>query len=191
MFYRFKNRNGFTLEETLITITITALTLLLILSIYILYQRTYRKGSNKAEISQNARITVDKIARDLRQSLDIVTKLPANPDETDNPPKNYIMFQDGHDTNEISYIKYYLDGSNLKRQKIVYYFDEDPDTYVYYNSVDESGDPPKESILQDNLVAEYVQNIKFWGDKLISIEISMKKGEEKLNMRTKIFGRNL
>ena len=191
MFYRLKNRNGFTLEETLITITITALTLLLILSVYILYQRTYRKGSNKAEISQNARITIDKIGRDIRQSLDIVTKLPANPDETDNPPTNYIMFQDGHDNSKISYIKYYLDGNNLKSQKIIYYFDEDPDTYVYYDSVDESGDPPKELILEDNLVAEYVQDIKFWGDKLINIEINMKKGEEKLSVRTKIFGRNL
>jgi len=45
--------------------------------------------------------------------------------------------------------------------------------------------------LEDRVVGEYVDDIEFWGDKLININLYLLKNEEMQIINTAIYGRNL
>jgi len=144
-----------------------------------------------AELTQNARVSLDRISRELRQSVDIITSLPETNDDPENPPAEEIFFQDGHDTSQITYLRYYLDNSNLMRSRSAYYFDEEPENYVLYNSVDQNGDPPEELIIENRIVGEYFNELKFWGSSgLVHISISLLKNQNTLNVDTSVYSRN-
>ena len=135
------NTRGFTLLELLISISIFVLVMLTVYSLFSLGQRAYRRGGEEMEIWQNARTSLDRMTREIRQAENIVTVLP--PSETDplNPPVNELQFQDGHDNTEIIYIRYYLDGTDLMRQRLGYYFPDTPAVYVKWDSLDSFGNP--------------------------------------------------
>lgn len=177
---------GFTLSELIITLSITMVILILIVSIYILSQRAFRKSQTRYELIQNARVFTDRITRELRQTPEIVTILP----ETSSGAPSEIMFQNGHNTATISYIKYYLDGADLKRQELHYYFS--PETFVKWNADDGFGGNPTESIDEDILVGEYANSLSFFGSaNTINIETNFSKNGENNYIATKIAGRNL
>jgi len=187
----FKNIRGFTVLEILVSISLFVIAVILVNSMYSLSQRSYNKGSSKGELVQNARVCLDRISRELRQSVDIITSLPDTDDDPENPPTEEIFFQDGHDISQTTYLRYYLDNFNLKRSIIVYYFEEEAETYVTYNSVDDLGDPPEELILEDRIVGEYFNELKFWGSEgLIHISLNLVKGQDSINIRTSVFSRN-
>lgn len=184
-------QQGFTIIEILVALSIFVIAVLLVGSMYIFGQRSYAKGSDEAELAQNARVTLDRMSRELRQAADIVTVLPATDTDPLNPPANEIFFQDGHDSNAITYYRYYLSGNDLMRQHKEYYFSSEPTVYVAWNSVDQAGNPPIESIIEDNVVGEYFDNIQFWGSGgEINIDASLSKGQKKLQLETSIFKRN-
>lgn len=89
------------------------------------------------------------------------------------------------------YIRYYLENKNLKRQVIVYYFSEDPNHFVAWNAIPPQGQTLEHLILEDDIIGEYVDSLKFWGKPLINIFLKLKKGESEVNLQTKILGRNL
>jgi len=183
--------NGFTILEIVVSLSLFAIIILLIGSIYILSQQTYNKNSNLAELTQNARVSLDRLSRELRQSANVVTTLPATSTDPLNPPPNQIFFQDGHDISQITYLRYYLNGTDLMRQKKAYYFDEEPDIYVLYNSSDQFGQPAKELILEDQIVGQYFNDLKFWGaNDLINIAINLTKNQNTYNINTSVFSRN-
>lgn len=179
--------NGFTLAETLVVISIFVILIVLILSIYILSQKAYYTGDAKAEIDQNGRVAFDRMSREIRQARAIVTDLP----ETNNNPPNEIEFEDGHNTSEINYIRYYLKNeTELWRQVKYWHFGADQ-THVKWNAQDQYGAGPDEVITEDNLIAEYVATLEFYEPNAINIYAALEKNTHYLYLTTKIFGRNL
>jgi len=185
------NTFGFSLIEVIVSISLFVIIILLVNSIYILAQQTYNKNSNLAELTQNARVSLDRLSREIRQSVSVITILPATDTDPLNPPTNQIFFQDGHNISQITYLRYYLNGTDLMRQKKVYYFSEEPDTYVTYNSIDQYGQPAQELILEDQVVGQYFNDLKFWGaNGLINISIGLSKSQNFFNIKTSVFSRN-
>lgn len=187
-----KEKSGFTLTEIIISLSVVLLIFILVTSIYTLNQKTYGKTDAKAEIVQNGRVIIDRMVREIRQTPDIITQLPAsnaNPNQT----PSEIMFQNGHDAVDIRYIRYYLDGTNIKRQIVVYYFPNQPDYYVrvYDTDKDAPHGPPTEQILEEKIVGEYVDDIEFWGNNLINISLNLSRNEQSAIITTAVYGRNL
>ena len=83
---------GLTLTELLVTITIFILITVIIYSTHILSQQSYREGEKAAEITQNGRVVLERVTREIRQAKEIVTELPQIPDSPDNPPPTIIIF---------------------------------------------------------------------------------------------------
>ncbi len=188
-----KTKSGFTLIEVVIAVAVSLLVVLMISSSYFVAQRAYVKADSKAEIGQNGRVILDRLARELRQTPEIITTLPADNSNPGLTP-NEIMFQDGHDISRITYIRYYLSGANLNRQLLVYYFPSAPTAYVPWNAVDPAPPhgPPQMSILEDRLIGEYVSDIEFWGnEKPVYINLNLHKNKDGVILNTSIYGRNL
>jgi len=155
---------------SLIELLIAMFVLVIVLTIgsaaYFSGQKAWQHGNELNEITQNSRIAIDKISRELRQTEEIVTaELPALA----------IEFQDGH-SEEPQYLYYYLDGSLLKRQIILYELDNVP---VRWNI------PGATRILQqEQIIADNIAKIQFSGDKrLMQIEVN--------DFSTKVVGRNI
>ena len=72
-----------------------------------------------------------------------------------------------------------------------YYFPSDPDNYLPYNATSTSETLTAKSLEEPKIVGEYVQSLKFWGDRLVNIKINLAKNEQLLELQNKIFGRNL
>ena len=133
-------------------------------------------------------LAFDRISREIRQAKEIVTDLP----ETNNNPPNEITFEDGHNVNEINYIRYYLDGADLRRQIIFYYFDPPGQSvHARWNAKDQSGQSPKSAVSEDKLIAEYFQTLEFYEPNAINIYAELLKNNHYLYLATKVFGRNL
>ena len=81
-------KKGFTLTETTIVIAIFSLVIATVYLIFILNQRVYLAGEEMAEITQNGRVILERMTREIRQAKEIVTELV--------DPANEIIFQDGH-----------------------------------------------------------------------------------------------
>ena len=185
------NLTGFTLLEILVSLSLFIFAILLVSSMYSLAQKSYNKGAAKGELVQNARVSLDRMSRELRQSVDIVTALPETDSEPGNPPAEEIFFQNGHDASQITYLRYYLDGTDLKRFHVAYYFSAEPDTYVIYNSLDQNGYPPEELIIEDRIVGEYFNQLQFWGSSgLIYISLGLVKNQDSFSINTGVFERN-
>ena len=189
---KFNNQKGFTLIEIIIVLNIALIIFGLITAIYLLSQKSYWETDNRAEIIQNGRVILDRMIREIRQTPDIVTNLPENNNEPLLLPSE-IKFQDGHNTNQIRYIHYFLDGTDLKRQLIVYYFPSDPEYYVHYYDTDKEPphEPPIEQIIEEKIIGEYVDDIEFWGNKLININLYLYKDGQSAIINTAVYGRNL
>ena len=86
------SHTGFSLTEMLIVIAIFILVILAVYSVYNLSQQAYLTGEKLAEITQNGRVVLERISREIRQAKEIVTELPE--ERIDAP--NEIKFQDGH-----------------------------------------------------------------------------------------------
>lgn len=144
-----------------------------------------------AELTQNNRVFLDRLSRELRQSVNIITALPPTNSDPLNPPAEQIIFQDGHNANQITYIRYYLNGANLMREHSAYYFNTDKLTYVTYNSVDQNGQSALFKNLENNIIGEYFNQIKFWGaNDLVNIYLKLTKNTNTFEIETKAFARN-
>ncbi len=184
-------QKGFTLLEIIVSLSLFIIIIILVNEIYAISQRSYNSNSCQGELSQNARVSFDRMSRELRQSNSIITALPASKDDPLNPPAEQLFFQDGHDADLITYIRYYLNGSDLMRQSKAYYFDADPSAYVAYNSLDQGGYPPNELVIDDRIIGEYFNSIKFWGSNgVINMELNLRKNQNSLNIETLIYSRN-
>lgn len=182
---------GFTILEIIVSISLFTMVIMISGSMYVLAQRTYNKGEVGGELAQNARVCLDRISRELRQSVDIITDLPPARDDPENPPSQEIFFQDGHDISQITYLRYYLDSTDLKRRQIAYYFEVEPDVYVPYNSEGAGGESPEELIIEDRIVGEYFNNLNFWGSGgLVYIYLELLKNQDTFEIQTSVFSRN-
>lgn len=185
---------GFTLLEIIVSISLFTIVIILVSDLYLVAQRAYNKNSDTTELTQNARVSLDRISRELRQSANIITALPETETDPINPPASQIFFQDGHDIEQITYLRYYLSGTNLMREHKAYYFDQEPSIYVIYNSLDQGGYKPKEKKVEnpeDQVVGEYFNELKFWGaNGLINLSLNLIKNQNVFTVSTSIFSRN-
>lgn len=185
-------RRGLTLLEIVVGIGLAALILGALYGVFATSYRSYSVSVNKAELNQNARIALERLSRDLRQTPRVVTTLPPNDTDPLNPPPSTLMFQDGHNTSKIQYITYLLSDGNLYRKTTHYYFSSDTTTWVAWNSQDQFGDLPTEAIDDDAVKADKITSLKFWGDqRVITSEIVASNGTSTYTYRTQTFGRNI
>lgn len=196
---------GFSLIEVLITITVFLSVSLAIFNIYIFGQRFYTTGETQAELLQNGRIILERITREIRQTEEVVSPLPSEPDNQENPPLAEIEFQDGHSpspyehlNSDYYYIRYYLSTSTHRvyRQYRVYCFDPCSICNSYFRWNDsriEGGQTiyPQPCNLEEKIIGEYVSGLEIWGVKLIGTLLNLEDKNETLELRTKVFGRNL
>lgn len=152
------------LIELLVAIFVMTTVLTVAVASYTAGNKAWQKGVEINEITQNSRLAIDKIARELRQTDEITTNFPAEE----------IEFQDGHSEN-LQYARYYLDNNAIHRQIIIYYLDSMPVRY------DTQGAEPL--IEQDQIIAEKISNMQFSGGKLIQIQVN--------DFITKTVGRNI
>lgn len=193
-----KNQQGFTLAELLVSIIIGLLIFITVSSIFTLNQRVLRKTNSKSELTQNARIVLDLMAREIRQANKIVTVLPID----DSDPAliaHELQFEDGHNTSYVQYIKYGLDGGDLTKQTIIYYFDTacggacpptDTSLYVYWDDIDAFG-PPDIYILDTRIIGENFTDIDFYGNGNINIDLTLQKKGEEVKIKSIINPRNI
>ena len=187
------NLPAFTLIETLLAISFIAL---FCASLFIIYTNTSRYSQaekTKLELAQNGRILLDRLSRELRQTNEIVSILPATGDDPDNPALTEISFQNGHDTNQITYIRYYLsvNQKQVYREHSAYYFSDDPDTYVRRDSLNQSGEGPIKIIFSDEPIADYSKDLAVWGSPLVEIQIQLEHLNQTINSKTAISARNI
>lgn len=83
---------GFTLTEMVVAITIFVLILVTVYSSYTLSHRAYREGERAAEITQNGRVILERVVREIRQAKAIAMELS----EERAGATSTIIFQDGH-----------------------------------------------------------------------------------------------
>lgn len=185
-----KDNKGFTLMEIIIAIGISILLFFILTQSYDLSQKIYFVTDAKAEITQNGRVILDRLVRELRQTPDIITSIPVTITPSTPSPKE-IIFQDGHDTNQINYIRYYLDGTNLERQELYFYFEAETSTRVYFYATDEHGNQPIMVTSTSKIIGEYVDDIEFWGDRLTNINLYLSKNNQSEIINTAVYGRNL
>jgi len=180
-------QQGFTLIEILLAITISVILFMILASSYDLSQKIYNQTDTKAEITQNGRVILDRLIREFRQTPDIVTQLG----ESYTDASHEIIFQDGHDISIINYIRYFLDGNNLDRQDVYYFFPEDPSTHVLWNAKNQDGSFPQLTSSTPRVIGEYVDDIEFWGKRLININLYLSKSSGSEILNTAVYGRNL
>ncbi|OJI06622.1 hypothetical protein BK004_02655 [bacterium CG10_46_32] len=180
---------GFTLFETLISISIGITLFGLVLGIYTLSLRSLADNQNRSELTQESRSILERLTRDIREAKQITTALPQTNDDPQNPPVSEIKLEDGH-TGILQYIRYYITETDLKRQILQYHFSSDPSVLVPFDSADDFGNPPDESIITDDLVSKFIESIGYYGQNPISVELVLLKGSIRYPSRISLYGRN-
>jgi prepilin-type N-terminal cleavage/methylation domain-containing protein len=186
-------KKAFSLPELLIAITITALVVEAAYFASNVGRQTFNRTSDKVEITQNARVLLDRISREIRQATEIVTDLPPVNNDPDNLPKSEIMFEDGHVAIN-RYITYRLEGSQVKRIITAFYFGAslpDSSEWVVQSARDEMNEPPNSAVISNNVIAEQVHSIQIWGDSLINIDLTVGSNDLQEQFSTAVFARNL
>lgn len=178
---------GFSLIELIVSLSLFVTSILLVTAMYSLVQKTYRAGSDKAEVAQNARVALDRLSREVRQAVDFVGVLAT----TTSSASDNLEFQDGHDQSSINYIKYSLSGTNLVRENKYYYFSSDPTIKVIWNHLDGLGNAPLGTTTNSNVVGEYFQTLAFFSSSsAININATIKKNSAQYTIDTKLYYRN-
>lgn len=183
-------KRAFSLTELLVAILISSLLVGITVSMYSLIRKSMAQDQVKSDSTQNARVSLDRISRELRQTPQVVTVLPANESDNSVTQPGAIEFEDGH-ANDLSYKRYYLSGTTLRMQVKEYYFASSPSTRVRYNAVDGSGNLPTAANVntyQD--VAEMVQSMSFYGSSRIKIVMVTGDGIQNFTLQTSVEGRN-
>ena len=181
---------GFTLTEVLVSIVIFVLVVGAIYTVYVLSQKAYQVGEISAELTQNSRVILERMTREIRQSREIVADLPSSADDA----LNYIEFEDGHRSDRYHYIRYFQDGHEIKRELKAYYFSGDENVFVPWNATPPSGESLEEKTIEETrIIGEFVNDLKLWAleARTVNVFIEMEKGGQQINLSTAIFGRNL
>ncbi len=179
---------GFTLTELLITITILVIVTTAVYQSYSLSQKAYREGETSAEITQNGRVIVERISREIRQAKEIVGDFP----EERASAQEEIIFEDGHIETPYHYIYYFKSGSEIKREVLGYYFSDDPEqNLIPWDAIPSVGQTLQTKTLEETrTIGEWVLGLELWGSKVINIALTLQKKDKVFNLESKIFSRN-
>lgn len=172
--------------ETVVSIGLFVMAILMVTTMYSFIVRAYRTGSDKAEVTQNARVSLDRMSREIRQAVHFVGVLPASSATA----TSTLEFQDGHDQTVINYIAYYLSGTNLIRDVRYYYFNSSPATHVRWYDLS-SGVRPTATTTSSQVIGEYFDSIKFYGTSTgVAIDLDIKKNTNSYKIETLLYTRN-
>lgn len=191
-----KNRRAFTLIELLVGIALSASVLIATYGVYMVSTKGFRQSTASAELTQNARISMERLSREIRQNIEILTPLPS--DFTVGTPPSEIKFQDGHNywpgIGKIQYITYKLEGTDLHRIVSHYAFEAAPDDWVLYSTLGSDGVSIPDEIFEpgsDQIKAQNITEIQFWGTKTITINLAVSNDIQTYHFETKALGRNI
>ena len=181
---------AFTLVELLVALVVASLLILATSQVYSLFRRTMAQEQSQADLSQNARVALDRLSRELRQTPQIVTALPSSPTDVSVPQPSAIEFQDGH-TNDLAYYSYYLSGTTLNEDVVQYTFASSPTTRVLSTATDTSGNPPQRSVISTNIIAEGVSLMNLYESAdTISLSLTTTDGTQQYHVETSVGLRN-
>lgn len=183
-------KKGFSLIELLVAITLSLLILGALYSVYYISQKLYVKSADKAELNQNGRISLERIARDLRQTPKITTIFPTTGDLS----SPSIMFQDGNVIDQIQYIEYSLVNNELHR-KLTHYCPPAPETcnsqtgWVAYNYPNAVLIPDKDDIKADKIFSLVFYRDPF--EPIVTVGVTARDDQDNIaRFRTEVYCRN-
>lgn len=185
-----RKKPGFTLIEVLVAIIISSILIGITVSVYNLFRKSMLQDQSKADMVQNARISFDRLTRELRQTPDVVTTLPADPTDNSVTQPGEIEFEDGH-TQDLTYRRYYVSNGTFKVDTKEYYFSGTPAIRVRWNATGGSGTLTAHVISTQD-IADSIQSISFYGTNQIQIIlVTVGENNQTFPLRTVVFGRNL
>lgn len=204
-----KFRKGFTLIEILAVIFMSVIIVAAGYTIYSMSYQSFKKNSASAELTQNARVALERMTRDIRQAVEILTVLPADPGS--GTPSSELKFQDGHNfwpvgvaspipspspsgqaIGKIQYVTYYLSGTDLHRKLSHFAFGGPSDNnWVLWSTLAPGGGQPTEYTDLDQIKAEHITALQFWGEETITINLEISDGTTTYPFQTKVLGRNV
>lgn len=184
-------KKGLSLMEIIVAVSLSVIIIITLYTVYNSSYQVYRNNSSKAELNQNARIALERISRDLRQTYDIVTVLPPTNTDPLNPPPSTLEFIDGHNTTKTQYVKYVFANGQLRRQVVHYYFSSDVADWVSAGAKDQYNNPPLSSIDEDTIKADKVTSLEFFGTDVINIIITTEDKGQNQTYQTQVLGRNI
>jgi len=188
-------KNGFTLIELLVAVTVSAILAGITGASYISIQKLIGNNEQALLLAENARVVIDRISRDFRQTDSLVTTL--QPDVVNGV--SAIEFEDGHQVDPAgpTYITYQFDSGTgeVSRHRQYYYDVDDPDIHLPFNQVIfDQGDLLVQEISSDTYtIAENVSSLNFYGDEsLVKIDVILQTddGSEVQSFHSAVARRN-
>jgi type II secretory pathway pseudopilin PulG len=187
-----KSAAAFTLVELVVALLISSVLITVTTSVYVVTRKSISADLSNSDNSQNARIAIDKMARDLRQTREVVTSLPANPSDTSIAQPGQILFEDGHpnttDSTYLTYRNYYLTGAGVLNLDVDYYYvSPDTATRVHWTTPNAVA-----SVISTTAIAEHVKSLSFYdsGGPIQIVVVTTDSNKQTYTLRTTVFKRN-
>jgi prepilin-type N-terminal cleavage/methylation domain-containing protein len=187
-----KNRRAFTLVELMVALLISSILISVTASIYVLIRKSIALDQNRSDIGQNARISMDRITRDLRQTREVVTVLPTSPTDLSVTQPGQILFEDGHpattDSDYLTYRNYYLTPSGVLNLDIDYYYvSPDTTTRVHWTTPNATL-----AVISTVAIAEHVGSLSFYNNAgAIKVVVTTTDGtSQNYTLKTTVVKRN-
>lgn len=186
-----RNKPAFTLVELLVALVVSSFLVTATIGVFTLFRKSMSLDQSRSDISQNGRIALDRLTRELRQTPGIVTHMPDTPLDLSVAQPGEIEFEDGH-ANDLTYHRYYVQNGTLKYDQKEYYFSYDTSSRVKWNSTGTGGVTPVTHVISTSDVADGIQSLTVYGVSAIQIElVSSGLGNQTFKLRTTVLGRNL
>ena len=182
------NKKGFTLTELLVSLSIFLIITTTVYLIFSLSQKAYKESQDSAEVTQNGRVIIERVVRELRQAKKIIGNFP----EERESAVDEIIFENGHVEESYYYIRYFKDNNEIKREMVTYYFSGDSEEGPQsWDSVPPQGQTLELKFLELPItIGEWVNKLEFWGSETINISLTLEKKNKSFILETKIFSRN-
>ena len=180
-----KKINGFSLVEILVAMAIGTIVVAAAYFFFPMGSKIAREGEAINQLSQSARVILNRVGRDIRQTPDIITNLPPTQSEA----TDQIFVEDGYpDDQDVSphYIKYIFQNNKIYRQEIHYTDLLNPESVVAY---DFSGAVTVEET--NEVIGEDIEFFKLWEEQsLVKIDIKLKKLNDNIRFLSTVYPRN-
>ena len=182
---------AFTLVELLVAIIVSSILITSTASIYSVFKRSMIRDQQKVDLSQNARIILDRLSRELRQANTIQTSFPTNASDQEIAQPHEVEYESGHSIDK-DYYRFYLVGTVLKMDSIEYYFSYDPEHRARWNDIGNGGEEPIKRVISTQDIADNVSEFNIYQDGIMTLEVKTSDGQgQDYVLRTKIEPRNI
>lgn len=179
-----KRRRAFTLIEVLLAATLSVGLVGIAGSSYLQSERVAAIEADELAVAQNARVLIDRLSRDVRQTTEFAFTLP----ETVADGASSVEFVDGHEPSIDGpyYLRYELQDGQVWRRRHYYYRGSQPGTRLPFSqgeTVYEEGEEGGDTALYRHeteavVIAESVADLKFWGTaNLLSVDVWLQRAD--------------